>query len=314
MATTTPDPVAAVSRDASQAAAVDAVTPLSGTAAAALVLLSLWSSTSWLLADALPAAMAPTAARGFHLILIALAALPFCLKRPSWPRLQQLWPIAALSLCLIALPSLLLDAAAGKLPSSTAILVFALIPAGLALASPRGAQSLLVPALAAIAGLLLILPISLPTSAAALEGLTLLTLAALLTGASIVGLHTLLPGTRLAPTLAILTLTSGAALLLIATLTGQTTWTPAAIRTETLLTLSADLPETLLLTWLLTRLTPYRLATRYLLTPLFTILQGLILLHPPLSPWTIAGTTLFAASTYRLLTVVPQERPLTIRP
>ena len=314
MATTTPDRCAAAPANAPEPAADDAVKPLTGIAAAALVLLSLWSSTAWLLADALPAAMPPTAARGFHLILIGAAAIPFCLKRPSWPSLQQLWPVAALSLCLIALPSLLLDAAAGKLPSSTAILVFALIPAALCLLSPRGAQSLLAPALAAIAGLLLILPVPPPTSATALEGLALLLLAALLTGASIVGLHKHLPATHLAPTLAILTLTSGAALLLTATFTGQTTWTLVATRTETLRTVSADLPETLLLTWLLPRLSPYRLATRYLVTPLFTVLEGLILLHPTLSPWTIAGATLLAGATYRLLTAVHHEAPITIRP
>ncbi len=317
MATTTPDPAARNTIHPSADSKPNdpgGIGQLTRAEAVGLIVLSLWSSTAWLLADLFPARMPTAAARGSHLFLIGMAALPWGLKRTSWPSIRTLWRTAALSLALIAFPSLLLDAVRGKIPSSTAVLIFALLPAALALVSLRGAQSLLAPALAAIAGLLLVLPVSVPSTGIAAQAIALLILAATLTGAAMFGLRRQLRGIRFAPALAILCLTNAAALLLISTVSGHTNWTLAAVRAESLRCLSADLPETLLLTWLLSRLAPHSLAARYLLTPFFTVLEGLILLHPPISPWMMAGTALLGGATYRLLTVVPHDEPLSIRP
>jgi drug/metabolite transporter (DMT)-like permease len=62
-----------------------------------------------------------------------------------------------------------------------------------------------------------------------------------------------------------------------------------------------NLAELLLLVWLLREMSPVRLAVRYLLVPLFIVLEGFALLHPPLTVRMAAGLLLLVGGAAYLL-------------
>jgi drug/metabolite transporter (DMT)-like permease len=62
-----------------------------------------------------------------------------------------------------------------------------------------------------------------------------------------------------------------------------------------------NLVELLLLVWLLREMSPVRLAARYLIVPLFTVLEGFYFLRPPMTVRMGAGLVLLVGGAAHLL-------------
>jgi drug/metabolite transporter (DMT)-like permease len=249
----------------------------------AFLLLCLWASAGWIAAQAIPSQLTAPAAQGFHLILIGAAATLFARKAPR----PALLPITLGGLALLAAPLLLLDSARSLVTSSLAVVVFSLLPVVIAVAT--GAMRWLAPALLGTTGVLVLLPISLPQTGRGILGIALMTAAMLLTAAAILWLHTRKSGPW---SIASICLANGALLTLIGHADPNWTWMTAAYEFLRCLLLTA--PETLLLLCLIPLLEPRRLAARWLIAPLFTVLEGFILVRPPVDTRLLLGILLLA--------------------
>ena len=270
---------------------------------AGFVALCLWASSGWIWAEALPARMGSVAGQGFHFLLIGLAMTAWSLlSSKKLPEFGLTGRIALAGLALFAAPVLLLHTAQGMVSSSLGVVVFALLP--VAVLVMAGWMKGLAPALLGVAGVLLLLPVSLPEGRG-LAGVGLMLLAMVLTAGSMVGLHRLLPQGRWAGAVAAICLANGT----ILTLAGwsQAAWSVQAARDEGLRALVVDGPEVLLLLWLLGALEPRQLAARWLIAPLFTVVEGYLLMRPEAGLRLLSGVVLLAAGGWWLFAQKGEE-------
>ena len=252
------------------------------------VMLCLWASAGWIWGEALPAQMGSVAGQGFHFLLIGLAMVVWSLLRQE--KRSELsangWTALA-GLALFAGPMLLLHTAQGRVSSSLGVVVFALLPVVLMVVS--GELKGLVRALLGVAGVLVLLPVSMPEGRGLL-GTGLVVVAMFLTALAMVWLHRLLPQSSWGWAMAVVCLSNGAVL----TLAGwsEAAWTWDAARYEALRGLAIDAPEVLLLLGLIGTLEPRRVAARWLVAPLFTVLEGYVLMRPKGGVRLLAGIAL----------------------
>ena len=296
----------------------------------ALLLLSLWASTSWLTADLLPSQLPPTAALGLHFLWFGLAALVWTVRprkrtqarlvrvqtvqvRPDNIRpgeqSRALLRVIVPGLGVYAAPFLLLQAAGTGLSPSLSTLVYALFPLPVLLvaASAGSGLRLLGYPVAAVAGLLLLIPVSVPAAPRAWVALALCLAAMILTAASLVALHTRLRGLSLPRILAAICLSNAVLLLAIGITQGVSAWTVPALEAELFRAALLDAPQVVLFLWLARRVAPHRLAARYLFAPLFTALEGYAAMRPGLDFRALAGLLLLAAGATLLARATPEE-------
>ena len=264
-----------------------------------LLALSLLSSATWFVGDLLPLEGPPLAGEGLRLLLCAAVTFCFIVPRAARDSAWQGLRVAAASLGVIALPSVLLNAARGRIASTAGVLVFALMPVATMLIGGgwgREADGLRVlpSAMLGVAGVMLLLPVRLPAGTDGLLGACLLVAAMLLTAASMIWSHRLLRGLSLRAALPLVCLLNGLVLCVAGGFTGWglhlSMFWPHALRA-----ILFDLPRSVLLVWLLHAITPQRLAARYLIAPLFTVVEGLFLIRPHLDLRTLAGLGLLIA-------------------
>jgi drug/metabolite transporter (DMT)-like permease len=276
----------------------------------------LWSS-AWLVDSVWPSFLSPPLQQGVRDVVLAavlgLAAFRRIaqagLRKRPWGRL------ALASVCLLSVPATLAKAVAG-VPDVTTSALFGLVPVAVVVMvsylgpnaeDDTGSGDLLLPALLGMSGVLLLLPFALPDSWHRGGSDALALLAMLVAAAASVSMHRLMRGFAVSEAgvicaaanaaffpvvLAVSPASSGAAL--------GPRW--GAIGVEAARAMVLDLPQFLLLLWLLRDLAPARFAARYLLVPLLTALEGFALMRPQITWRAIAGVGLVIFGSWKLMT------------
>jgi drug/metabolite transporter (DMT)-like permease len=270
--------------------------------------LCLLLSSSWLL-PAGTTEESPIAQQACFYGAAGLVACAFSCRR-LWSRLKRrdrLWlQVAAMSILLLGVPALLGEWARNGISDISRAALFALVPFAVVVVaavreSEPGVRRFFIPALVGFGGVLLLLPFSFPTSPRGQ-----LTFAVLLAGVALVGfaseeIYRLLHGFGTLEALAVVSLSN--AVFLIAchfvNLPSAESW--GGVSSLFSIHSLYNLVELLLLIWLLREMSPVRLAVRYLVVPLFIVLEGFAFLHPPLTVRMVAGLILLVAGAAYLL-------------
>ena len=294
--------------------------------------LCLLSASSWLVDGAWPSLLPAAERQALHDGLIALAVGGVGWKSISWGALRaRPWvKLAAASVCLLGLPAALVQVAAAGMSEVTAAALFALLPAVVVLlvanfdfgrAGAAVASRSLVPALAGFAGTLLLLSsFALPQSLRQTSLQALVVVAVVIAAVASVWMYRLLAEFSLVEAVGISCLANGlfsCASLLVANLTARDaaqTWVASgsSLGIEVATAILFDLPQVMLLLWLMRVVAPARLAARTLVIPLLTVLEGYALLRPALSLRSLCGAALIAAGAWRLLAASPREEEPTL--
>lgn len=293
--------------------------------------LCLLSASSWLVDGAWPGLLPAAERQALHDGLIALAVGGVGWKSLAWPTLRtRPWTKLALaSVGLLGLPAALLQAAAAGVSEVTAAALFALLPLVVVLLVANsdfgrtgdGATSrLLVPALAGLAGTLLLLSFALPQSPRQVWLQSVVVCAVVVAAFASVWMYRFLAEFSLGEAVVIACLANGlfaCASSLVANFAARDaaqTWIQpgSAFGIEAAIAVLFDLPQIVLLLWLMRAVPPARLAARTLVIPLLTVLEGYALLRPALSLRSLCGAALIAVGAWRLLTAGPREEEPTL--
>jgi drug/metabolite transporter (DMT)-like permease len=294
---------------------------------AALSLLSLLWAASALRTDLLPNLFLVQLPRfegeALKLLWVSLAAaLIAVVRRADWPGWLTMRDALVVGIGLLAVPALLVSLASGWIsgPARTALFtlvaVFAVVfepYIGFRASAPsRGGLSA---ALLALAGSLLIFPLAMPDSLAtgsAFAAIVLVTACIAAANCYAVNAAARTANSKGQPAAAAAIAAASAAMVLAAAsfLFERPVLRLAGHAPELLWSAAVDAPALLLLFWLMPRLSASRMATRYLLAPLFAILLGAVLLQSlrqvQLQTW--LGLALMAAGAVWLLLASPDER------
>jgi drug/metabolite transporter (DMT)-like permease len=218
------------------------------------------------------------------------------LKRKDWLCLE----VAAMSILLFGMPAVLGEWARNEISDISRAALFALVPfvvvvVAAARESEPGVRRFSVPALIGFGGVLLLLPFSFPASPRAQIFFAVLLVGVALVGFASERIYRLLQGFGTLEALAVVSFANAIFLLAcyIMNLPSAERW----IGVSSLLSIHSlyNLAELLLLVWLLREMSPVRLAVRYLIVPLFIVLEGFAFLHPPLTVRMGAGVILLVA-------------------
>ncbi len=276
-----------------------------------LGVLCLLSGSRWLADNAYPGALPILEQQALHYLLIGLvAAAALAVRRRSAKTQSIPWPsLSAASLLLLGLPAILTELAA-RVTTESGPALFALAPlfvvvgvasAGGSIAGSSRARSLMMPSLIGLAGALLLLPFKLPSTALG-AGLFLTAIAAVVSAAiGSVWMHRLLQHCPLRPALVLLCGVNAVFLGVASALHEPITLPLTALPVELLRAAALDLPQLLLLVWLLRELDPARLSARYLLAPLLTTLEGMAFFRLPVDLRMGAGSVLLLVGGMALL-------------
>jgi drug/metabolite transporter (DMT)-like permease len=233
------------------------------------------SSVDWLL----PVTDAPSSLMQQCLIYASVGAIAVTFSR----RLHGSLTLAMYGVALLGLPAVLLSLASTHLPDVTITVIFALVPAMVVLLiiqQDDNAHGLLMPAIAAFAGLLFVLPVNFPVSAMARLWLIAPLTAALLAAIASVRIYGVLQEIPLLPAAVTICLTNAVVLLIACMATGQATLQRTMLHGLFSLSTAVHIAILLLLLSLLRTMPPARLAARFLAVPLLTVFEGFVLLRP----------------------------------
>jgi drug/metabolite transporter (DMT)-like permease len=278
--------------------------------------LCLLSSSAWVV-EPFATSTLPSLQRQALLYLIIGLALLFSIRKLSSRIRRQPWPhLAVASLGFFAIPAAAIEFASGTVPEITRSALFALVPIVVVVAltaieagepAERTARRSLAPALVALGGLLLLLPLSFSNSARSNARIAVICAAIIMVGIASVWLYRLLQQFELADAITIACLTNAAFLLICACASGAVVWDRSSLLSLLSWSSLVDIIEILLLLWLLRRMPPVQFAARYFLIPLLTVLEAYILLRPPLTLRIGAGAILLATGVAMLLLQRPAE-------
>ncbi len=270
--------------------------------------LCLLLASSWLL-PATTTEASPIAQQGCFYGIVGLAAWILS-YRQLWERLKRReWlclRLAGVSVLLLGLPLVLGEWVRDGISDISRAALFALVPfVVVAVATMReleaGVRRFFAPALAGFGGALLLLPFSFPASLRGRIMFGVLLAAIVLVGFASESIYRLLLGFGTMEALAVVCLSNAAFLAAchFAGLPFAESWNGAS----TLISIRSlySLAELLLLVWLLREMSPVRLAARYLVVPLFTVLEGFAFLRPPPTVRMGAGLVLLVGGAACLL-------------
>ena len=270
--------------------------------------LCLLLSSSWLL-PAGATEESPIAQQACFYGAVGLLAGTFSFRR-LWSRVKRrdrLWlRVAAMSILLLGMPAVLGECARNSISDINRAALFALVPFVVVIVasvreSEPGVRRFSVPALVGFGGVLLLLPFSFPTSLRGQVTFGVLLLGVALAGFASEAIYRLLHGFGTLEALAVVSLSNAAFLIVchVVNLPSAESWSGVS----SLLSIHSlyNLSELLLLIWLLREMSPLRLAVRYLIVPLFIVLEGFAFLHPPLTVRMAAGLILLVAGAAYLL-------------
>jgi drug/metabolite transporter (DMT)-like permease len=221
-------------------------------------------------------------------------------------------------------PALAIELASGSVPEITRSALFAMVPVVVAIViaateagtpGENSARRSLLPALAGLAGLLLLLPLDLPGSARGRLMLAVICTAVILVGISSVQLHRLLQSFKPTDAAALMCLSSAVFLLAYGLARRTFVWHLSDLVSFVSFSSLVNLIEIVLLLWLLRNLSPVRFAARFLIIPLLTVLEAYVLLHPGLTLKIAGGVALLVVGAGMLIFANPNrdEVPLSLR-
>lgn len=250
--------------------------------------------------------------------LAAMACTAYALsRRVPWLPTQSTRVIILISLGIFVLPALSLRFLQAWLDPFTEVALWALAPVFTVVLEPHLAppsqppRHALVAALASAAGLLLVFPFQLPRSTAAFLAWLALLLTVLVVAATYcraVHLASRLARPSVAPLAAIACAVAAATFLVVDGFARMLHLSDAVPPTGILWASLVNVPGLLLLFWLLPRLSAARIATRFVLSPLFSSITGLILLRPSIGTRDALGLVLAAFGSAWLL-LAPKASP-----
>jgi drug/metabolite transporter (DMT)-like permease len=249
-------------------------------------------------------------------IFTAVAASMTIARRIPWPRGRRTWACAGIGVGLFAGPAALGVYAEGWVPALQRVAIFSLTPVFAVVlepylqgSPPAQGRAALAGAVAAVAGMLFIVPLDVPGSLRTVVALCALFVAALAIAATnclAVRLAGSLAGSAVAPMAAMAGAAAAFCFWSAAAFTPHSAWSWSALRSVFPWLLAVDLPALCLLFWLMPRLSASRMTTRFLFAPLLTILAGFVLERPGLTVRSGLGIALLAAGAGWLL-FAPEE-------
>ena len=265
-----------------------------------LLLSALWAATS-LRTELFPAfgtdGLPPALRQAVLFFVFAAVAGSLSVARGiEFPRGRQAWACVGIGFGLFVVPAALLASAQDWLSTLDRVALFSLTPVFAVVlepylqdGEPRQGRAALAGALAAVAGILLLLPFDLPGSFRAVAALCALLAAALdiaATNCLAVRLAHNLSGSTL-PMAAQASAGAAGSFAAVAALAPHSAWRWSALPFQFFWIFVVDVPALFLLFWLMRRMAASRMTARFLLAPLFTILAGLTLesSSPPLRSW-----------------------------
>jgi drug/metabolite transporter (DMT)-like permease len=282
--------------------------------------LCLLGASAGLVDGAWPSLLGTTERLGLHDLVIAIvlcgvgwgSAGRVNLRGRRWVKL------ALASVSLLGLPVLAAEAALGTVSGVTVTALFALFPVMMVVlvssvdfggAAASGADRQLLPALIGLGGMLLVLPIAQPGSwgQAGREGVVGagVLIAAIASG----WMYRLLREFAVIEAAMICCLANAVfffvvsvASPLMARTDGSSEWSWPGLAVEVAIAVLLGLPQALLLVWLLREVAPVRLAARYFVVPLLTVLEGYALVRPPVTLRLAGGALLVIFGAWRLMT------------
>jgi drug/metabolite transporter (DMT)-like permease len=218
--------------------------------------------------------------------------------------MQDMAMLGGLAILLVGIPDALAGWAQTHVSGSLVTAMFGLIPVILVVVAaqsgfedPSAALRSLIPAVLGLGGLLLLVPVDLPSSTIGRLSFAVLLATALLLAFVSVSIHRLLQLFQPALAVAIVCLANA---LLIPLAAGRSFW-HGSVASGSILSALAAGGGLLLFVLLLRRLDPVRLGSRYLVIPLLTIVEGYILLRPELTFRMGVGAGLLAGGAAFLL-------------
>jgi drug/metabolite transporter (DMT)-like permease len=281
------------------------------------LLLALGAMRSDLLPDSAADSVPPMETEAVPFLLLALAAgLLTVSRRAKWPRGRKMWTALATSLGLFVVPALLVALSQAWVSAFTRVVLFSLTSvfavvfdphiSGNTLSQSRGG---LLAALTAVAGALCLFPLDLPGSIAPV-GATAAVIAAVaclaFANCHAVRFASKLPNADVAPAVTIACTSAAIGLAAASALTQSLVLPRAVIGSELAWLALVELPELLLLFWLMRRMSAVRMTTRFVLAPWLAVLAGIAIDRPSLTPRMVLGLILMAAGAGWLL-LAPED-------
>ena len=204
--------------------------------------------------------------------------------------------IAVGSVLFFAVPVVLIERAKEYASETSVALVFALTPVVVvlvwgAVTQASGGMRKLLPALMGLAGVLLLLPYEMPVSVRVWVSLAEIGAAMLLVAGAGVWLYELLRQMGMMEALAVVGVSNAAFLLAWCAVVGSFDWRWRDVVDGWWLSLASVIVVVLTVS-LLQTMEPVRFAARFLVIPLVTILEGLVLLRPEMTARMVVGVAL----------------------
>ena len=303
------------------------VSPLAGL----LLLCFLWSVASLrsdLFPGLTPDSLPPIERQALSFALLAVAAALFSLLRKAqWPDRRRFLAAVLVGLGLFIAPAVSFCFAKEWVGNLTQVALFSITPVFAVVfepyidsrASASQSRGGLLAALAAVVGTLRVIPAGAPNSIVVAGAFCVVILAAACVAAAnclAVNTAAQLAQQSIAPMAAIAALSAVGGLVLLSALFERPAWRLNALGPELAWSAVAELPELLLLFWLMRRMSAVRMTTRFVVTPLMASLIGLVLLRPAVGLRAGAGLILMAAGAGWLLfapeTSGPDALPLNL--
>jgi drug/metabolite transporter (DMT)-like permease len=231
------------------------------------------------------------------LVFAAVAASIAAARRAEFPRKREAWACVCVGIGLFVVPAALVACAQGWVSALDRVAVFSLTPVLAVVLEPylqgtppQQGKAALAGALAAVAGILCLLPLDIPGSFRAGAALCALVAAAVSVAAAnclAVRLARNLVGRSTLPMAALAGAPSAVCFAAAALFTPHTAWRWSAPPSQLFELLVIELPSLFLLFWLMPRLAASRMTARFLFAPLFAILAGMALepTSPPVRAW-----------------------------
>ncbi len=298
-----------------------------------LLLCFLWSLES-LRSDLAPSILAtdlpPFERDAVHLGVLAVVGwLLTAALGAKWPKGRRIWDAVLIGLGLFVIPAILGEAAKDEIPDLTRVALYSLTPVFAVAFEPylgrlteTRSKGGLLAALGCVIGTLGVFPLLIPRTwhgAAGFFAIILAVACIAATNCRAVRVLSEMPGKSTAPMAAIAGAVSAVLFAGASLVSEHPTWSHSVMGTEIAWSTAVELPNLLLLFWLMRRMSAVRMTTRFVVTPLIVNVVGLIVLRPSMQIRAGLGILLLTVSVGWLLLAREQEHdetglPLNLKP
>jgi drug/metabolite transporter (DMT)-like permease len=275
----------------------------------AFAVLCLLGGSAWLFDQEFAPALTGLARLAAHDLL--LAAIFAGLSRGRRLRAPW-WKVAAGGAGMIALPEVLFAGSAAHVAGVMQVLVLLLAPVAVVVAQAQRSAGFgpgenplgwMTPALAGLAGAVIVLGYQTPPSTAGRLWLAALALSAVTSGLAAVWLHDVLRETEAMPAAAVVAASCGVVAAAFCWLdwSGAAGWSAAAALVEVGRAAGIEGPVIWLTVWLLRRMQPVALSARLLVIPLVSVVESYLLVRPGIGWSSVVGVALMAGGSWGLM-------------